>query len=304
VRVTLPTEVSNLNSTSSDILSSVTASIPLNTPTIDKTGISSSPKYFDLKSMVTSSSNYITRGQSFYVQITNLSNPPSVKTSGSFTIALYDSSGNMYESKSSGLTVTATAGALTTGSSSVLSASSTSVSSLVDFSFNFYAATAISSGSLGSVVITFPTTFALTTGTCSLTSLVGFFPTSCSISGQVVTVSNFPTDTIAAGENIQFTIASKKIQLPTTTATSSAFLIQTQLSSYTVDSISNQTWSQTTAGVIGLPTPSTNAVTLGDYGTYKSTTYTFEIYPPGTVPQNAVLKITFPSEITLPSSVT
>ena len=304
MRITLPTEVSNLNSTSSDILTSVTPSIPLNTPTIDKTGVSSSPKYFDLKSMVTSTGNYITRGQSFYVQINNLSNPPSVKTSGSFTVALYDSSGNMYEYQSTGLTVTATAGALTVGSSSAFSASSTGVSSLVDFSINLYAATAISSGSLGSVVVTFPSSFTLTTGTCTLTSLVGFFPSSCSISGQVVTVSNFPTDTIAAGDNIQFTIASKKIQLPTTTAASSTFLIQTQLSSYTVDSISTLTWNQTTAGVIGLPTPSTNAVTLGDYGTYKSTTYTFEIYPPGIVPQNSIITITFPSEITLPSSIT
>ena len=304
LRITLPTDVSNLNSTSSDILTSVSSSTPLNSPTIDKTGISSTPKYFDLKNLVTSTSNYRSRGQSFYVQITSLSNPPSVKTSDSFQVGLYDSSGNMYEYQNTGMTITATAGALSEGTSPTMSATSTSILDSVDFTFSLKAATAISSGSLGSVIVTFPSGFTLTSGTWTLYSLVGFFPTSWSISGQVVTISNFATDSIAAGENFQFSIGSKKIQLPSTTATSGAFLIQTQLSGYSVDSINTLTWSQTTAGVIGLPTPITDGVKLGVYTTYASTTYTFEIYPPKTVPQNSVLVVTFPSEITLPTSTT
>ena len=304
MRITLPTEVSNLDSSSSDIMTSVSASSPLNSPTIDKTGMSSSPKYFDLKSIVTSTSNYRYRGQSFFIQITSLTNPPSVKTSSSFQIALYDSSSNKYEYQSSGLTVTATANSLSAGTSPTMSATSTSVLDSVDFTLSLKAATALSSGSSASIVVTFPSEFTLTTGTCTLSSLTGFSSSTWAISGQVVTISNFAADTLTAGEYFKFTIGTSKIALPSNTATSSTFTITTQLSGYTVDSISTLTWSQTTEGAIGLPTTITDAVKPSSYVTYASTTYTFELYPPHSVEQNAVLYVTFPSDITLPSTTT
>lgn len=165
VRVTLPSEISNTDTSGSNIFSSVSVSSVLNSPTIDSTGLSSSPQYFDLKNMVTSSSNYRTKGQTFYLQITSLRNPPSVATSSSFTIGLYDSSNNNYSSKSSGITITSDAGALSAGTSPTMNATSTAVLDYVNFTLSLQAATAISSGASGSVVITFPSAFTLTTGT-------------------------------------------------------------------------------------------------------------------------------------------
>ena len=304
LRVTLPTEVSNLDSSSSDIMTSISASSPLNSPTIDKTGMSSTPKYFDLKNIVTSTSNYRSRGQSFYIQVSSLTNPPSIKTSSSFQVSLYDSSNNKYEYQSTGLTVTATSNSLLEGTSPTMSATSTKVLDSVDFTLSLKTSTALSDGASASIVVTFPSQFTLTTGSCTLSSLTGFSASSCAISGQVATISNFAADSLTAGEYFKFTIGTSKIALPPDMATSSTFTIQTQLSSYTVDSISTLTWSQTTEGTLGLPSTITNAVQPSSYVAYASTTYTFELYPPHSVEQNAILYVTFPSDITLPSSTT
>jgi len=92
------------------------------------------------------------------------------------------------------------------------------------------------------------------------------------------------------------------IALPSNTATSSTFTVETQISGSTVDSISTLTWSQTTVGALGLPTPITNAVIPSSYITYSTTTYTFQLLPPHKIEQNAVINITFPPSIILPSS--
>ena len=174
VRVTLPPEVSYMDSTGTDIIVSVSAPGVLNTPTVDKTGLTSSPSYFELKGMVTSSANYRTRGQTFLLQIDNLNNPPSIATSGSFTIGLYDPNNNLYESKSTGMTVTATAGILVEVLSPSMSATSYSVLDPVDFTMTLQSATALNPGASASIVVTFPPEFTLTPGTCILTALTGF----------------------------------------------------------------------------------------------------------------------------------
>lgn len=304
VRITLPPQVSYTDTSGVDILSAVSMTSALNSPTVVKTGLTATPSYFDLTGIVTSSSNYRTKSQTFFVQMTSLRNPPSVATSGSFTVALYDSSNNRYESSSTGMTVTATAGVLSEGTSPTMSATSTGVLDSVDFTLSLQAATALSTGTTASIVVTFPSEFTLTTGTCSLSDLIGFSSSTCSISGQVVTISNFASDTISAGENFKFTIGSNMIALPSNTATTSTFTIETQASGSKVDSISSLTWSQTTVGTLGLPTTATDATVPSSSTTYTSTTYTFELYPPHVIEQNAVIEITFPTEITLPSSTT
>lgn len=165
IRVTLPSEISDKDASGTDIFSSVTVSSSLNTPTIVETGLSLSPQYFDLTNIVISTSNYRTTGQTFFIQIVSLLNPPSVATSSSFTIELYDSSNNMYESKSAGITVTATSGSLAEGTSPTLSATSTGVLDSVNFSFSLQTQTAIKTGPSGSIVVTFPSAFTLTAGT-------------------------------------------------------------------------------------------------------------------------------------------
>ena len=304
IRVTLPSEISNKNNTGDDILTSVSMSSALNSPTVDKTGLSLTPQYFDLTNIVLTSSNYRTKGNIFYIQIDKLLNPPNVATSGSFTIALYDSSNNLYESKSSGITVTANPGALTEVGSPSISATSTSVLDSVNFTMSLQSATALSSGSLASIVVTFPSEFTLTTGAWALSALTGFSSSSWAISGQVVTISNFASDSIDAGESFSFTIGDSVISLPSNTATSSTFTVATQISGSTVDSISTITWAQTTVGALGLPSPITDAVIPSSYVTYTNTTYTFKLFPPHAVEQNAVIKVTFPSTVTLPTTTT
>jgi hypothetical protein len=124
------------------------------------------------------------------------------------------------------------------------------------------------------------------------------------ISGQAITVSNFASDTLAAGETFALTIGTGMIALPSSTATSSTFTVETQLSGSTVDIISTLTWSQTTVGALGLPSTITNAVIPTSSVTYSNTTYTFELYPPHAIEQNAIIYVTFPSTITLPSTTT
>jgi hypothetical protein len=164
VRITLPSAISYQNTSGTDILSTVSVSSTLNTPTVDKTGLSSS-SYFDLTGMVTGTSQYRTRDATFFIQVAKLLNPPNIATTSSFTVALYDSSNNLYESTSTGLTVTATAGALSEGTSPTMSATSTSVLDSVDFSFSLQTQTALTTGSAASIVVTFPSEFTLTTGT-------------------------------------------------------------------------------------------------------------------------------------------
>jgi hypothetical protein len=94
------------------------------------------------------------------------------------------------------------------------------------------------------------------------------------------------------------------IALPSNTGTTSTFTIITQISGSTVDSISTLIWSSTTVGTLGLPTTSSDAVKPTSSVAYTSTTYTFELYPPHAIEQNAVIYITFPSTITLPTSTT
>lgn len=165
IRITLPSEISDKDASSNDIFNSVVVSSTLNTPTVSETGLSSSPQYFELTNIVTSSSNYVSRGSAIFIQITSLLNPPSTATSGSFSVSFYDSSNNEYETQTTGMTITATAGSLAEGTSPTLSASSTAVLDSVNFSFSLQAGTAIQTGSAGSVVVTFPSEFTLTAGT-------------------------------------------------------------------------------------------------------------------------------------------
>lgn len=119
-----------------------------------------------------------------------------------------------------------------------------------------------------------------------------------------MTVSNFVSNTLSASENFAFTIGSNLITLPSNTAQSSAFTIVTQLSGSTVDSITSITWSGTTVGTLGLPSTITDAVRPTTDTTYSNTTYTFQLLPPHAIEQNAQIEVTFPSDITLPSSTT
>ena len=164
IRITLPTQISDTDASSQDIFNSVIISPTLSTPTVSETGLASSPQYFELRNIVTSSSNYVSRGNAIFIQISNLLNPPSTATSGSFTVSFYDSSNNLYETQTTGMTITATAGSLAEGISPTLSATRTTVLDSADFSFSLQAGTAIQTGSAGSVVVTFPSEFTLATG--------------------------------------------------------------------------------------------------------------------------------------------
>jgi hypothetical protein len=174
LRVTLPSTVYHLNAANADIISTVGKASMLNSPTIDKTGLSSSPYYFDLTGMVTGASNYRSRDQTFYIQINNLMNPSSIATTGSFTIGLYDSGDNRYEYMDTGITMTATAGALVEVISPTFSASVLTVLDSTDFTLSLATQTAIATGASASIVVTFPSEFTLTAGTCTLSNLVGF----------------------------------------------------------------------------------------------------------------------------------
>ena len=117
-------------------------------------------------------------------------------------------------------------------------------------------------------------------------------------------MSNFASDTIAVGEEFQFTIGTSLVQLPSNTAETGTFAIETQLSGNLVDSISTLTWSGTTEGTLGLPSTITDAVSPTSEVIYTSTTYTFSLFPPNSIEQDAEIYVTFPSEISLPTSTT
>jgi hypothetical protein len=250
--------------------------------------------------LVTSSSNYRKLDSVFSIGVTNLVNPYSTTTTPSFTFSVLDSLDQVYETLTTGKTITATAGAMLEGTAPTLTSSSAGVLDPTNLGFSLKAATFVDSPATAKLVITAPSGIGVTAGACTVTGVTGFAFASCSASGQVVIISDFTGNSLSALELFAFTVTNVFTN-PASVSTSSAFVIQSMIGTGTVDSISNITITAT-VGTIGLPSPITNGVLPTSLTTGLSTTYTFEIYPPKNVAAGAVLTVVFPSEITLPSN--
>ena len=241
---------------------------------------------------------YTTNDFDAIIEFVQITNPLSIKPTSSFTILLKTSAGNSIATINSGITYTATGGAITSMSAT---ADNTVVGTSTSVLFNFKPTHKIPVSSRIIVIIPVEASIAAKDSTSWTLSSLSQIQSSatCTVSGLTITISSpFSADFIQDGtKTIGFKIGG--VTMPGTTATPSSATFQTWylVSStwYNIDTGSSSILKATIGTLTSVNVVPTSLVANA------LTKYTFNIVPAHTLPIGSIILITIPSDISIPN---
>ena len=255
----------------------------------------SATRILTLTNLIITSSGYVDEGYYIQFMINLVTNPSNTQTSDSFVYQSYDANGKAIEKTSTGVTITASPGSIT---SATITPAITTIRASTSYAFTFKVQDAVPIG--GIIYIVFPSTIVIAdrTSTACLSAGTNIDATNAKwtvTSSRYLTISSgFGSAATAAGSSISFTVSS--ITNYDTTQTSATFLIYTQTSSsITIDSY--QLGSLTVACTFG--TISGLTITPSSLFTGVQTTYAFQFTITQRILINSYIQISFPTEITI-----
>ena len=201
ILITFPAEISPTSST-------VTARGSGNLNSFIVSDYSSTTRVLTLSEIILTQSSYVSVGDIITFTLSSITNPSSTAASSSFIIRTYEGVDYIIEQVTTGVTVTATPGDITTFT---VSPDNTRIRERTFYTFSLVAENIIPVGS--SLTITFPTEILAEdrTGTSciSSTTTISSAATCTVTSTSILVISGgFPTSAIAAGTTISFKVSS------------------------------------------------------------------------------------------------
>jgi hypothetical protein len=234
--------------------------------------------------------SYVDSNKAYYITITYIRNPMSLKTSGAISFTLRTSSGSLIDTSDVGITVTATLGSLRVVN---LYGSNTVINAETSYVFEIIPEQSIMSGAVISVTV--PDEMSVVaTGISQVSGLDADATPSVQKVGdkQFIITNAFPK--LFGSANIRFTYSTLKN--PPTTVQSSPFTIRFCQDSICTDLISTHTTYRITA------TPDTLrsvSITQASKITGDTTLYTFSITTKNTIPISGSVFIQLPPEASI-----
>eukprot|EP00347_Sterkiella_histriomuscorum_P015240 403357777 len=288
IRVILPSEVTASTTPSYTTLVPALSSSP--TVTMSGTQI-------DIKNLV---SNYINADEAVSFTLSNIKNPGSIKPTSSFSVYTFDESNFGIDSRTTTLTATATAGAL----SSVI-VKPINITGVLQYAKNYSVWFTINNPlaiSTDGVTITFDSTslgYQVSSRTClifnanSAMTLKAVYTCKADQTTNTITIGGILNSAVAKKQFFNFTIGNLYIRNPPTSKASPAITVQTTQGGYSVDLGSatqiNHNYTHIATALVSADSYQTNK---------EDVSYTFTINVPGYVLTTSWLVITLPSQIT------
>jgi hypothetical protein len=231
------------------------------------------------------------------MDFTKISNPQSTKPTSSVSIYIKDSTNNPIAEVTTGIQYIATYGSLQT--TPVMTATPTVIGSTSSLTVTFKPSSKITTSS--ALRVTFPSEISFPGTTCALSNLSEIQASAtCSVSGQILRIiTPFGSDYIPSSSgNIQFTM--QNITMPGTTAPTGTFSIESihvdSSVDYVIDKSSYSNLLVSSAGQI-----TTASVSPDPQSAYSLAIYTISFTASHDIVQNGKIKVTFPSEISIPN---
>ncbi|CAG9327887.1 unnamed protein product [Blepharisma stoltei] len=223
--------------------------------------------------------------------LNKITNPSTISTTGTFTLQVYiDSNFQYLISQISQISITATAGTL---SSVNISPSSSTTGDIATYTFTIATSNTIPTGGILLVYLPSDISISDTTSACSFIS--GFESTAkCTLTSTSITITNcFAISSFSPG-TLKFSLGS--IQNPVSTKPTASFNIRTQTSNnLDIDYLdSGVTLTMSTAHQLSSASVSSSSLVVGGVSDY-----TFNITPYNPFPNNGIVVITPPSDITI-----
>jgi hypothetical protein len=261
---------------------------------------SSTSKQLTLSELILTSDSYINENEEISFTILGIVNPSTTAASGSFTILTTESIDYQIETVSAGVTVTATAGDITTFS---VSPENTKIRERTVYLFTLVTENDVPIGS--SIVISFPTEIVIDDGSsvsCILSGTgVSTTTESCSSVSNILTITNvFPTAGVTAGTTFTFRVSSIS-QNPETTEVTGAFSAKiNDASGNVVDMYKSSDVTLTFAmnSIDGLTVTPTSSFT----GVETTYTFTIDIGANKFVLKRSYITVVFPDDILIAST--
>ena len=292
--ITFPAEITPTSSTVSAVGTGKLNSLIV-------TDYNTSTKVLTLTEVITSQSNYVSSGEYIQFTVTPITNPTTTVTSSSFTIKTMESVYYSIESGSSGITVTATPGGISTFT---VSPSNIKVRESTTYTFDFITENDISVGS--KLTIIFPSEITVdnrsATSCVSGATSISSSSATCTVSdNKTLVISGGFTSAVTAGLDIIFTVDS--ITNANTVKPTSYFQAQfADSSSNIIDKYKLTTLTYTFVA------NTLQALTITPTSLYTGvvTTFTFVLTTATNMPilANSKLKIIIPDEITIGNAAT
>ena len=236
------------------------------------------------------------------LDFSTISNPFTIKTTGSISIYVKDSSQFAIAQITSGVTYTATTGSLT---GVTLTPDSNVVSALTSISLTFLPTHQLTAGT-SQISITLPSDASIadqsSTSTWSVSNL-SYISSSVTwtVLSNVITLINPFTSAYAPSSSQVLGFKISGFTMPPSTKTTGAVVITTKVSIdsalYSVDTVSNAGLFVATVGTI-----TSASVVPTSFVAYTTTTYTFTFVAQHAILQNGYFIISIPSQITIPST--
>lgn len=260
----------------------------------------SATKVLTLTEMIIASTSYVTSGDIQFT-VSTITNPSSTAASSSFTIKTFEGVDYAIESVSTGVTVTATAGDITTFT---VSPDNTKIRERTLYTFTFVTENTIPVGA--SLTITFPSgiTAENRSGTSCVTAATGITTAAkCTVTSSTLLVitAGFATSAVTAGNTISFKVNS--ITNANTVQTTGNF--QAYFSDSSSNIIDSYKYTNVTLTFV-VNTLQNFAIAPTSTYTGVETSYKFTITSSTdkVILQNSIIQIVFPSEILIGNTAT
>lgn len=244
---------------------------------------------------ILSTGSYIEENFSISFNVTSVTNPNTTNTSGAIVYQSFDASGSAIEMVSTGITVTATAGYVT---SATVTPTDSTIRVTTTYRFTFQTENIIPVGAI--LYIVFPSTISISNraATSCLASATNIDAVNglCTVtSTKYLTISSAYNNQVLAGNLVNFTVSGVTNYI--TSLTSDSFEIQTKTSNgYIIDKYQDGvlTVTATSQTITGFNVSSTTT------NTGVSETYTFGFdFTTIIMVTSSYIQIIFPSEITI-----